>query len=103
MGSRSSGVFSNFWRITGPKELIPHLPSANKRSQKSSSGLRRLKAVQELLGHADLKMTMRYAHLSQEHLRDSVNLLNDLPSGKEMVNIASKGKKADNPEVANLL
>ena len=39
----------------------------------------------ELLGHADMKMTMRYAHLSQEHLRDSVNLLNDLPSGKEMV------------------
>jgi hypothetical protein len=33
-----------------------------------------------------MKMTMRYAHLSQEHLRDSVNLLNDLPRGKEMVN-----------------
>ncbi|MGB7912343.1 MAG: site-specific integrase [Desulfobaccales bacterium] len=47
-----------------------------------------LKAVQELLGHADMKMTMRYAHLSHEHLRDSVNLLNDLPSGKQMVNIA---------------
>ncbi len=62
-----------------------------------------LKAVQELLGHADMKMTMRYAHLSQEHLRDSVNLLNDLPSGKEMVNIALKGKKADNPQIANLL
>lgn len=52
-----------------------------------------LKAVQELLGHADMKMTMRYAHLSQEHLRDSVNLLNDLPSGKEMVNIGPKAKK----------
>ena len=62
-----------------------------------------LKAVQELLGHADMKMTMRYAHLSQEHLRDSVNLLNDLPSGKEMVNIPPKGKKADNPQIANLL
>lgn len=55
-----------------------------------------LKAVQELLGHADLKMTMRYAHLSHEHLRDSVNLLNDLPSGKQMVNIGPKGKGADN-------
>jgi integrase len=54
-----------------------------------------LKAVQELLGHADLKMTMRYAHLSHEHLRDSVNLLNDLPSGKQMVNIGPKGKGAD--------
>jgi site-specific recombinase XerD len=46
-----------------------------------------LKAVQELLGHADIKMTMRYAHLSQWHLKESVNLLNDLPRGKEMVNI----------------
>jgi integrase len=62
-----------------------------------------LKAVQELLGHADMKMTMRYAHLSQEHLRDSVNLLNDLPSGKQMVNTPPKGKKADNPSIANLL
>jgi integrase len=60
-----------------------------------------LKAVQELLGHADMKMTMRYAHLSQEHLRDSVNLLNDLPgSGKEMVNIPPKSKKADNLSIA---
>jgi hypothetical protein len=49
-----------------------------------------LKAVQELLGHADLKMTMRYAHLSQERLKDSVNLLNDMPSGKKIVNIAPK-------------
>jgi integrase len=53
-----------------------------------------LRAVQELLGHASLAMTMRYAHLSQEHLRDSVNLLNDLPSGKEMVNICPKTKGA---------
>ncbi len=60
-----------------------------------------LKAVQELLGHADMKMTMRYAHLSQEHLRDSVNLLNDLPSGKEMVNHAPKAKGAGARLIAN--
>ena len=62
-----------------------------------------LKAVQELLGHADLKMTMRYVHLSHEHLRASVNLLNDLPCGNEIVTIALKGKKADNHKIANLL
>jgi hypothetical protein len=62
-----------------------------------------LKAVQELLGHASLAMTMRYAHLSHEHLKDSVNLLNDIPSGKEMVNIGLNDKKASNPSIANLL
>ena len=46
-----------------------------------------LKAVQRLLGHSDSKMTDRYSHLSPDHLRESVNLLNDFPTGKEMVNI----------------
>jgi len=48
-------------------------------------------------------MTMRYAHLSHEHLKDSINLLNNLPSGKEIVNIGLKSEKASNPEIANLL
>ena len=51
----------------------------------------------------DVKMTMRYVHLSPEHLRDSVNLLNDLPGGKEMVNIPPKAKKAGTPQIANPL
>ena len=64
-----------------------------------------LKAVQELLGHADMKMTMRYAHLSQGHLRDSVNLLNDLPCGKEMANIDTndQDERASNLSIANPL
>lgn len=37
-----------------------------------------LKAVQELLGHADLTMTMRYAHLSKAHLQEAVAVLNNL-------------------------
>jgi len=37
-----------------------------------------LKEVQELLGHKSMKMTMRYAHLSQEHKKKAVNLLNGL-------------------------
>ncbi len=36
-----------------------------------------LKAVQELLGHADITMTMRYAHLSPDARRDAVRLLDD--------------------------
>jgi len=34
-----------------------------------------LKAVQELLGHKDIKMTMRYAHLAPGITRDAVALL----------------------------
>jgi site-specific recombinase XerC len=34
-----------------------------------------LKAVQELLGHASIEMTMRYTHLSPDARRDAVGLL----------------------------
>ena len=37
-----------------------------------------IKEVQELLGHENIKMTMRYAHLGDENKRKAVNLLNDL-------------------------
>jgi integrase len=40
-----------------------------------------LKDVQELLGHKTMAMTLRYAHLSQEHKMAAVRLL-DLPSDK---------------------
>jgi site-specific recombinase XerD len=34
-----------------------------------------LKAVQELLGHRNIKMTMRYAHLSDDYKKKTVQLL----------------------------
>jgi integrase len=37
-----------------------------------------LKDVQEILGHADYKMTMRYSHLSPAHLRAAVDRLDGL-------------------------
>ena len=40
-----------------------------------------LKAVQELLGHATIDMTMRYAHLSPDVKRDAVQLL-DAPEAR---------------------
>jgi integrase len=37
-----------------------------------------IKDVQELLGHRTMTMTLRYSHLSQEHKKKAVNLLNGL-------------------------
>jgi integrase len=41
-----------------------------------------LKEVQELLGHKSMTMTLRYAHLSQDHKKKAVNLLNGLTGSK---------------------
>jgi hypothetical protein len=41
--------------------------------------------------------------MSQEHLKDSENLLTDMPSGKEMVNIFPKEQGGDNLSIANPL
>ena len=41
-----------------------------------------MKDLQEILGHKTLTMTMRYAHLSQEHKKKAFNLLNGLTSKK---------------------
>jgi integrase len=40
-----------------------------------------LKELQELLGHATLQMTMRYAHLSPDRLRSAVSRLDGLTAG----------------------
>lgn len=43
-----------------------------------------LKEIQEILGHKNLTMTMRYAHLSQEKKKQAVNLLSGL-TGNNLV------------------
>jgi integrase len=42
-----------------------------------------LRTVQTLLGHKDLRMTMRYSHLSPEHLREAVQNLDKSLTLKE--------------------
>ena len=42
-----------------------------------------MKELQELMGHKTMNMTMRYAHLSQEHKKKAVNLLNGLTASKK--------------------
>jgi hypothetical protein len=50
-----------------------------------------------------LNLIRRQAYLSQEHLKDSITLLDDMPGGKEMVNIGSKANGAKNLPSANML
>jgi hypothetical protein len=49
-----------------------------------------LKELQELLGHASLAMTMRYAHLAPEHLRTAVNRLTGLTRG-QLAELSAQG------------
>ena len=37
-----------------------------------------LKVIQELMGHATIEMTMRYAHLSPDVAKDAVNVLDEV-------------------------
>ena len=41
-----------------------------------------LRTVQELLGHQDIRMTMRYAHLSKNHCKAEVEKIVPTPSEK---------------------
>jgi integrase len=51
-----------------------------------------LKELQELLGHATLAMTMRYAHLAPEHLRTAVSRLAGLTSAVEAPTVRAQDR-----------
>ena len=53
-----------------------------------------LKELQELLGHASLAMTMRYAHLAPEHLRTAVSRLEGLASSQP-ASVSAQGSKQE--------
>jgi len=42
-----------------------------------------LKDVQEILGHKTMTMTLRYAHLSSEHKKKAINLINGLTASPQ--------------------
>ena len=59
-----------------------------------------LKDVQELLGHKTMTMTLRYAHLTQEHKRKAVNLLNGLTAPKNKKGVCHKTVTSLDPSVS---
>jgi len=61
-----------------------------------------LKELQELLGHASLAMTMRYAHLAPEHLRTAVSRLAGLASS-ESTSVSAQASAQEPVEIARAL
>ena len=53
-----------------------------------------IKAVQELLGHATIEMTMRYAHLSPHVTREAVKLLDKSGSAAGLSNGWARTEKS---------
>jgi len=58
-----------------------------------------LKEVQELLGHRDIEMTMRYAHLSEDHKKKAMQLLDEKVDEKK--DLDECGQKVDKKEVSD--
>lgn len=55
-----------------------------------------MRAVQELLGHQSMNMTLRYAHLAPDALRDAVSVLD---SGPEIVGTPWAQRSEDAPRI----
>jgi integrase/recombinase XerD len=59
------------------KAIYPHTLRHSFATQHMDSGAD-LRTIQYLLGHSDIKDTVRYIHLSQRHMRAAVNPLDQL-------------------------
>jgi len=57
-----------------------------------------LKAVQELLGHSSIQMTMRYAHLAPEVVHETVRLLDGLADGRVADSVGQSLGRAPDPK-----
>jgi site-specific recombinase XerD len=77
--------FQRASRRAGLERLGPHVLRHTYASRLVMAGVD-LRTVQELLGHKDIKQTLRYAHLSPSHKRAAVEALEARFSAKSPIN-----------------
>jgi site-specific recombinase XerD len=78
-------AFNKASRRAGLERLGPHVLRHTFASRLVMAGVD-LRMVQELLGHKNILMTMRYAHLSPDHKRAAVEALETKFPAKSPIN-----------------
>ena len=61
-----------------------------------------LKALEEILGQANIKTIMRYVHLSQEHKKEAVKVLDGLTTSNSMSFYVTNSEKLSLPQKTQL-
>ena len=62
-----------------------------------------IRTVQELMGHADITMTMRYAHLSPDHKRGAMEAMESRFPGKSPANFHNTPSERDLGEIEKVI
>jgi integrase len=87
---RAFGIARKLSRIRS--ELTPHSIRHTFASWLAIAG-QPLRTIQELLGHADIRMTIRYSHLSPTHLAEAMRTIGSVADGKN-----GRGQRAGNAD-----
>jgi DNA-binding NtrC family response regulator len=83
--------------------LIEYNWPGNVRELKSVVSKAAIFAKSDVIKPDDLPPQVSMGRKLPKQSPKTLNLLNNLPSGKQMVNIGPKSKEASNPKIANLL
>lgn len=75
-------AFSRLAERLGIKDLTFHDLRHDAASNMAAAGVP-LRTIAEILGHRDMRMTTRYAHLSPQHLREAMPTLDAPPAARD--------------------